>query len=45
MTLTIQFRGGKECWYEIRGRGRTIRRPGVIALHDIMREFYADFMP
>lgn len=45
MTLTIKFRGGKECWYEIRARGRTIRRPGPIALHDLMRELYADFMP
>jgi hypothetical protein len=42
LTLTLTFRGGSACWYEIRGRGRTIRRPGVIALHDLMREFYRD---
>lgn len=42
MVLSIKFRGGPECWYEVRARGRTIRRPGVIALHDLMRELYRD---
>lgn len=38
MTLTIKWRGGAECWYEIRARGRTIRRPGCVALDDIMAD-------
>lgn len=45
LTLTIKYRGGPEAWYEIRGRGRTIRRSGHTFLHDLMREFYRDGMP
>lgn len=36
MHLEISYRGGPEAWYEIRARGVTIRRPGHIALHDLM---------
>lgn len=38
LTLTLRYRGGSEAWYEIRVRGRTIRRPGHVALHDLWRE-------
>lgn len=38
MHIDIRWRGGPECWYEIRARGRTIRRPGSIALHDLMEQ-------
>lgn len=42
LNITLKYRGGPECWWEIRARGRTIRRPGYIALHDLMRDLYRD---
>lgn len=36
LTITVTYRGGPECWWEIRARGVTIRRPGVTALHDVL---------
>lgn len=36
LTITVSFRGGTECWWEIKGRGVTIRRPGVTSLHDVL---------
>jgi hypothetical protein len=36
ITLTIRWRGGGECWYEITARGRTGRIPGWLSLHDVM---------
>lgn len=36
MHLTVTYRGGPEAWYEIRARGVTIRRPGTMALHDLI---------
>jgi len=41
-TLTVKYRGGPECWWEIRARGVTVRRPGWLALHDVLREIYQD---
>lgn len=38
LTITVKFRGGAEAWWEIRARGRTFRRPGHVAIHDLMRE-------
>lgn len=40
MTLTVKYRGGSQCWWEITARGRTIRRPGVLALHDVLSDLY-----
>jgi hypothetical protein len=40
LTLRITYRGGPEAWYEVHTRGGTIRRPGHVALHDLMREIY-----
>lgn len=36
--LTIKFRGGPECWYEVHARGQIVRYPGVRSLHEIMDE-------
>lgn len=38
MHLEIRYRGGPECWVEIRARGRVIRRPGTEALADLWFE-------
>jgi len=39
LTITITYRGGPECWWELKGRGITIRRPGALALHDVLSLF------
>src|SRR5688572_16927230 len=41
VTLTLTYRGGPEAFWQIEARGRTWRRPGVIALHDLMVEVMA----
>lgn len=38
LTIQVKYRGGPECWWEISARGATIRRPGSLALHDVLRE-------
>lgn len=38
LTIKISYRGGPECWYEIHARGAVGRFPGVICLHDVMRQ-------
>lgn len=38
LSITVKWRGGPEAWWEIRARGRTIRRPGHLALHDVLCE-------
>lgn len=38
LQVTIVFRGGAECWWEIRARGVVLRRPGYWAIHDVMTE-------
>lgn len=40
LTLTVTYRGGAECWYLIEGRGRSGVFPGVVCIHDAMREIY-----
>jgi len=40
LTITVTYRGGPECWYELRARGRRWRAPGHHALHDIVRWIY-----
>ena len=40
LTLTISYRGGPECWYEVHARGSIGRFPGYAALHDVMNEIY-----
>lgn len=38
LTITVTYRGGPECWWEIKARGVTFRRPGYVALHDLLSE-------
>lgn len=38
LVITVKYRGGAECWYEIRSRGRTIRRPGYVQIHDLIHD-------
>lgn len=38
ITLTVTFRGGEECWYEIKARGEMGRFVGVTCLHDVVQE-------
>lgn len=36
--ITVKYRGGPECWYEVHARGCIGRFPGHVALHDAIRE-------
>lgn len=38
LTIKVSYRGGAECWWEIHARGAVIRRPGHLALHDVLME-------
>jgi hypothetical protein len=42
LTLSVRYRGGAEGWYEVRARGRTIRVPGHVSMHDVMRDIYGE---
>lgn len=37
MQVTVVYRGGSECWWELRARGVVVRRPGSMALHDVLQ--------
>lgn len=39
-TVQVTYRGGAEAWWELKWGNNTVRRSGVLALHDIMRELY-----
>lgn len=39
LQVTIVYRGGPEAWWELRARGRIVRRPGYMAIHDVLSEF------
>jgi len=38
LTVTVKYRGGPECWYEIQARGTVWRFPGWVSLHDAMEQ-------
>lgn len=38
LSITVSYRGGQECWYEVHARGSIGRFPGHVALHDVMSE-------
>ena len=38
LTIRITYRGGAQCWYLVEARGTRGAFPGVLALHDVMRE-------
>lgn len=40
LTVTIKYRGGEECWYEVHSRGATLRVPGYVQLHDLAQTVY-----
>jgi hypothetical protein len=39
LTVVVTYRGGAECWWELRARGKVVRMPGVMALHDVLSQF------
>jgi len=40
IVVEVRFRGGPELWWELRARGRVWRRPGSLAMHDVLEELY-----
>jgi hypothetical protein len=36
ITVVLKYRGGPECWVEVRARGRVWRRPGHTAIYDLL---------
>lgn len=38
LKITVSFRGGSECWYEIHARGSIGRYPGTVCIHEIMSD-------
>lgn len=40
LTITVSHRGGAESWWELRARGRVWRRPGWMALEDVLADIY-----
>lgn len=38
LTVKISFRGGPECWVEVRARGSLRRYPGTTAIYDVLRD-------
>lgn len=36
VTVVLKYRGGPECWVEVRARGRVWRRPGATAIYDVL---------
>jgi hypothetical protein len=42
LTLTVSYRGGPECWIEIKGRGTSLRVPGSLCLFDALSQMWGD---
>lgn len=40
VTVVLKYRGGPECWVEVRARGRIWRRPGHTAVYDLLTEVF-----
>lgn len=38
LEVRISYRGGSEAWWTVRARGRVWRRPGTLALHDVLMD-------
>lgn len=38
LSITVKYRGGAECWWEITARGHVWRRPGHLHLDDVLQE-------
>jgi hypothetical protein len=39
-TISVKYRGGAECFWEVKYGGRTVRVPGHLQFHDVMRELF-----
>lgn len=35
LTIIIEYRGGPECWWQVKARGTSWRVPGCTAVHDL----------
>lgn len=40
LTLTVTYRGGAECWIEVKARGRLGRYPGHVAIYEVLRDVW-----
>jgi hypothetical protein len=38
ITIEVTYRGGSECWWSLKARNRVWRRPGTLALHDVLQD-------
>ena len=38
LTVVVKYRGGPECWVEVRARGEVNRYPGYTQLVDLVRD-------
>lgn len=38
LTISVQYRGGPECWYLVKARGGSANFHGATGIHDIMEE-------
>jgi len=38
--MVVSYRGGPECWWEVRTRGRVYRIPGTAAVHDALADIW-----
>lgn len=38
LTITVKYRGGAQCWFELKARGGTLRVEGAHALVDVVAE-------
>lgn len=45
LEISVRYRGGPECWWEIVARGRVWRFPGYVSLHDALAHVNASHWP
>ena len=38
LKISVSYRGGPECWYEVHARGSVGRYPGYRSIHEIMSD-------
>jgi hypothetical protein len=39
LQVVVTYRGGAECWWELRARGKVVRVPGALAIEDVLSQF------
>lgn len=42
LTIGVSYRGGAEAWWQLEARGRVVRVPGHVCLHDALTLFQGD---